>query len=271
MALDSNWPCDAERICENFCEKGTQSDDLGSLGPTASVDRSTDSWADEDVTQMVRSPHSQGKGSRRFPGRPGGAGSKPPLEDWRRHTSHAAARAEDLEPDRYRLWLRGDWDTSAAELAYKVDQAFAQARIPYFPIEYHGWHTGLQVVIPARFAEAATAVHRRFEEERPRPAPSVGRGWTSSVEPQRLSKQYSNHPWIFRRYSESLPDGRRYEALLFRDEHHEHFGKREWVMPAAANGPGAPTLRKLAWRIVTDPDFRNELLSDDPELKDFWR
>lgn len=220
---------------------------------------------------MVRSPHSQGKGSRRFPGRPGGAGPKPPPEDWRRHSTHAAARAEDLEPERCRVWLRGSWGTSVADLAYKVDQAFARAQVPYFPVAYHGWHTGLEVVVPARLAEVAAAVRQRFEEELPRREPSVGRGSTLAVEPQRLSRQHAKHPWVFLRYREILPDGQRYEALLFRDEQHKHYGRREWLVPAEERNPDLLTLRRLAWRIVTDPELREGLLSDDAELREFWR
>jgi hypothetical protein len=68
-----------------------------------------------------------------------------------------------------------------------------------------------------------------------------------------------------------LPDGRYYEALLFRDRDHKHFGIKEWVVSQTESGSPVSVFRKLAWRIVTDRDFRAALLSDDPALKHFWR
>ena len=219
---------------------------------------------------MVRSPRSQGKGSRRFPGRPGGARPEPPEQDWRRHTSHAFAHLDDLGANPFRLWLRLPWGIPHVEFAYKVDQAFAQARVPYFPIAVHSWRIGLEVAVPEPFAAQASAIQHRFEEDLPRPTASTGRGVRYDLLPQRLSKSHANHPWVFCLYWEELPDGRSYQGLLFRNQKRTTFGRREWVMPATERRIDEPMMRKLAWRIVMDPELRRELLSDDPSLHDFW-
>ncbi|AKT43904.1 hypothetical protein [Chondromyces crocatus] len=185
--------------------------------------------------------------------------------------SHASAHLDDLGANRFRLWLRSPWGAPDVEFAYKVDQAFAQAHVPYFPIAAHAWHTGLEVAVPEPFAAQASAIQHRFEEDLPRPhTSSPGRGFRRDLLPQRLSKSHADHPWVFCHYQEKLPDGRQYQALLFRDQKRTTFGRREWVLPATGGRIGEPAMRKLAWRIVMDPELRNELLSDDPSLHDFW-
>ena len=81
---------------------------------------------------------------------------------WAGLSARAAGARPDVEPLRERVWVRGTWRTPSAELAYKVDQEFARARIQYFPVGYHGWFTGFELLAPARHAPEAEAIRDRL-------------------------------------------------------------------------------------------------------------
>ncbi len=169
------------------------------------------------------------------------------------------------------MWLRDpSVETSTAQLVYDVDQELAHASVPYFPVRY-GWFVGLEILVPTQYVEIVDEMLRRNGQELPRPVPPTRAGFTRSVEPQRLSKAYADHPWSFRSYWETLPDGQRYETLLFRDRDHRRYGIREWVLAETESPPQLSVFRKLARRIVTDEEFGKGLLSDDPALEDYWR
>ena len=99
-------------------------------------------------------------------------------------------------------------------------------------------------------------------------SPSVHCLWRE-VEPLPLAHAYKDHPWRFAIYSESnRPDGQNYEAFLFRNQERTVFGICEWLdeSPRFWN-----LLPKMAYRVVTDPEYRKKLVSDDPDLPEMWK
>ena len=70
-------------------------------------------------------------------------------------------------------------------------------------------------------------------------------------------------------YSEwNRSDGQDYEAFLFRNQQRTVFGIHEWLgeSPQSRN-----LLPKMAYRVVTDPEYRKKLISDDPDLPEMWK
>lgn len=96
------------------------------------------------------------------------------------------------------------------------------------------------------------------------------------VEPSRVRRSFHSHPWVFAYYfqtPEERDDGKWYHAIVFRDEDRTQFGAFEFV----ADDVTVPDFerrydkRRIAARIITDADFRNSLLRDDPEMLELWR
>jgi hypothetical protein len=89
------------------------------------------------------------------------------------------------------------------------------------------------------------------------------------IKPLPLSRTYKDHPWVFAIYQESnRPDGQHYLAFLFRNQQRTVFGIREWLGKLP---PLRDVLPKMAYRVVTDPEYRKELVSADPDLPEMWR
>lgn len=91
----------------------------------------------------------------------------------------------------------------------------------------------------------------------------------SEIKPYRLAKKDSEHPWLFANYTEfpsEREDGSWYQALLFRDEDRTYFGRLE-----AHELTHRKVLRRICTRIIIDSEFRQSLLSDDPELPKLWK
>ena len=103
------------------------------------------------------------------------------------------------------------------------------------------------------------------------PSPSdvqVHCAWTE-VEPTPLPSARRNHPWTFGVYEEwTRQDGTYYRALVFRNRDRSVFGVRELE---GEYRPPAKALRKLAYQVICDAEFRKELLSDDPDLPRIWK
>jgi hypothetical protein len=215
------------------------------------------------LARMVRSPRSRGSGTRHPPGRPGGAR---PLRDelpWRARATHASAPA-DIPTPHTRLCFAGTWGTPAEELAYKVDQAFAAAGVPYHPESYQR-RGGLVLVVSRDAAARANAALQALL-----PPPRAYRPWghRCAIEPSGLSKRDAGHQWVFELYSEHLATGQHYAALHFSDQKHRVFGRLEWPLDSV---PHRTTLRKLAHRLVTDGAFREMFISHSPELAELWK
>jgi hypothetical protein len=94
-------------------------------------------------------------------------------------------------------------------------------------------------------------------------------GHWHEITPHRLARE-DTHKWVFAAYSESpneRSDGQWYDSLLFRDVERTVFGIREWIGELVYR----QKLRELATKIVTDAEFRSELISSDPELPELWK
>ena len=75
---------------------------------------------------------SKGKGSRRRPGRDGGRrSSKTHGDAWSKRVTHAVDLVELRKPTRPRLGFPSRFREPLTDAAYRMDQAFAQASIPY--------------------------------------------------------------------------------------------------------------------------------------------
>lgn len=89
------------------------------------------------------------------------------------------------------------------------------------------------------------------------------------VEPLPLSPAYKDHPWVFAIYQEwNRPDGQSYEAFLFRNQQRTVFGIYEWLGQSLQLRSLLP---KMAFRVVTDPEYRRKLVSHDPDLPKMWK
>src|SRR5438034_801233 len=86
---------------------------------------------------MSRSPRSRGKGSRRFPGRPGGARKKAPVGAWQHRTKHMVASKIELRQPVVPISYAGVCGEDAAHNIYLFDQEIARLAMRYFA-EYKG-------------------------------------------------------------------------------------------------------------------------------------
>src|SRR5262245_38783248 len=86
---------------------------------------------------MVRSPRSRGRGSRRWPGRPGGARKRKPVPAWQKRTQHRVRDVTAVPTPAVALPYRGEYRRDAAHNAYLLDQELGRLGVRYFA-EYHG-------------------------------------------------------------------------------------------------------------------------------------
>jgi hypothetical protein len=87
--------------------------------------------------------------------------------------------------------------------------------------------------------------------------------------PYRLKRQ-DDHTWCFASYSEwesEREDHLPYQALLFRNKDRAVYGIREWLGELVHQ----KTLRQTATKIVRQRAYREQLISDDPELPKMWK
>ena len=100
---------------------------------------------------------------------------------------------------------------------------------------------------------------------------NITQGLWSDVDPISLAKRHHNHPWHFGHIIE-LPNDRDdenwYSAFVFRREDHTIFGMREWI---GGKFPSHQSVRQMATRVVLDKEFRDSLLSTDPDLQMIWK
>ncbi len=83
-------------------------------------------------------------------------------------------------------------------------------------------------------------------------------------------KSRRKHPWLFATYTEfpsERQDGLWYEAFLFRNEDRTTFGLHEF------NGdlPQRNVVPSMAKRCVTDEQYRQSMISEDKEIKKWWK
>jgi hypothetical protein len=93
--------------------------------------------------------------------------------------------------------------------------------------------------------------------------------WTD-IEPVGLPRK-KRHPWHFAEYMgfpSERDDRKWYIAFLFRNDDRTQFGIKEYLMDKLCCTDRLPY---LARRVVLDKDFRESLLSDDPELRRWWK
>jgi hypothetical protein len=173
------------------------------------------------------SSRSQGKGNRRWPGRPGGA-RKRKRQEWAKRATHMVESLEDLPQPTMTRSFSTIWGKTPAEVVYLLDQEMAKAAIPYFAEMSGGRRSYVFTIAVAQ--DAAANVQRIIDQLRPptgRVRPARFRGWWTDIEPARLSRAYQDHPWVFAVHRESASDrddGQKYVAFLFRNKERTVFG-----------------------------------------------
>jgi hypothetical protein len=78
------------------------------------------------------------------------------------------------------------------------------------------------------------------------------------------------HPWKFAFYYETpseRDDKLWYEAFLFRNEERSVFGIKEQV----GAHPMMQNRRAMARQVISNTEFRNSLVSTDPDLPRMWK
>ncbi len=92
--------------------------------------------------------------------------------------------------------------------------------------------------------------------------------YLSEFTAKNLSKHNQKHEWLFAQYSEApehRTDEKHYKVFVFRNKSRTIFGMKEFWEPTSAD------FRQLASRVVTDPHFREKLISDDDDLRKLWK
>ena len=90
-----------------------------------------------------------------------------------------------------------------------------------------------------------------------------------SIKPSNLSRQDARHGWVFANYSEGPwenAEHRSYYALYFRNRERTCFGVKLFD-----DSVHQDTVRRIAARVVQDKEYRESLISDDPELPLCWK
>jgi hypothetical protein len=81
---------------------------------------------------VVRSPKSRGKGSRRFPGRPGGARKAKGIGAWQHRCQRLVSSPTELSQPVASLWYGGAWGHDLEHRAYVFDQQMGKLGVRYF-------------------------------------------------------------------------------------------------------------------------------------------
>jgi hypothetical protein len=221
-----------------------------------------------------QSSWSQGEGSRRWPGRPGGA-RKRKVPEWEHQAVHKVETLADLPQPVTTLFYRKPWGKNPSESIYLFDQQAAKAGIDYYA-EYGQAASSRWFLFHIWVNEANREATQRIidqlnPEYKPKRTATVSGRW-SEIEPTRLAKTHKDHPWVFADYRESSSergDGLNYVAFLFRDQDRKIFGIKEWLGKDVL--VRNDVLEKMAHRVVVDSKYRKSLVSDDPDLPVLWK
>ncbi|MEQ1764937.1 MAG: hypothetical protein ABL984_17550 [Pyrinomonadaceae bacterium] len=93
-------------------------------------------------------------------------------------------------------------------------------------------------------------------------------GDISEITPRRLSKKDQNHCWVFALHREvpsQRNDGREYTVFIFRNDERTIFGLNEFYDWQRVD------FRKMATRVIQDKEYRQSLISEDPDLPKIWK
>ena len=91
------------------------------------------------------------------------------------------------------------------------------------------------------------------------------------IKPDGLKRSKHSHPWhigyIFEGPS-SRTDNNWYYAFVFRNDDRTIYGIKEWMGP---HFDQKPNHGKIAARIINDKEYRDNLITDDPDVKNIWK
>lgn len=96
----------------------------------------------------------------------------------------------------------------------------------------------------------------------------TNKGYLSEITPTRLSKKDQNHKWviaIYYEYPSKRADGREYKAFIFRNRERTVFGLKEYYDFQHVD------YRKMATKVIQDKEYRESLISEDPDLPKIWK
>lgn len=220
-----------------------------------------------------KSSWSQGEGSRRGPGRSGGA-RKRKRQEWEHQAVHRVSSLDEIPEPVALLHFSKPWGKNPSESIYLFDQEVAKADIAYYAenrqLEGSRWFV-FHIWVNEKDQEAIQQIIDRLNPKYQPKRTANFSGWWSEIEPTRLSKAYQKLPWVFAVYRESRSqrgDGLNYAAFLFRNDDRTVFGIKEWLGKDVI--VRNDVLEKMAHRVITGKEFRNSLVSDDPDLPLMW-
>lgn len=229
------------------------------------------------VMMKTSASGSKGKGSRRFPGKDGGAGRKRAAAAWQKRATFMKQSLADLPAPHGIISFHGIWDKSSEESIYLLDQAMVEHGIDYFAEkagERLKWWSRFKIIVNRSRFEDAREIISNLEKRPPKPTDLMDKKinvWWSSVCPRGLSRKDHNHHWEFAHYHESSyqrDDNQDYHAFLFTNSERTVFGIREWL---DSDWPQRGLLEKMATKVVQDDDYRKNLISDDPDIPEMWK
>ena len=90
----------------------------------------------------------------------------------------------------------------------------------------------------------------------------------SEIKPVRLSKKDQHHCWVFaihREVPSQRDDCREYTAFIFRNNERTIFGLKEFYDWQRVD------FRKMATKVIQDKEYRESLISEDPDLPKIWK
>ena len=93
-------------------------------------------------------------------------------------------------------------------------------------------------------------------------------GMWADITPVGLQKKNREHGWVFATYTEfssEREDKCDYKVFLFRNEDRTKYGLIEYRAYPYID------FRKIATRVVEEKEFRESLLSSDPDLPKIWK
>ncbi|EMJ96590.1 hypothetical protein [Leptospira alstonii] len=210
---------------------------------------------------------SLGKGSRRFPGKDGGARKAHYVDLLTRATHMKSTKVEVQGPYSSISHLLGWFKNELAEAVYKIDQILARSKIDYYA-EITGHY---MTIFVSRNSEAQV---RRLLADLSGPyiakrTAKIAGFWREIDKPQVKSPDFNNY--VFARYGESASergDHLHYSALLFRHVDRSSYGIMEWL---GSDVPHDRILKKIIEKILKDREFRDSLLTEDPDLPVLWK
>lgn len=201
---------------------------------------------------------------------------KPKMADspeWQKQATHMSENKIDIgksliSRDYYH------WGYTPGQKIYYIDQHLARLNIEYYA-EHEPKKHKFSIFVDKTFQQPLEGIIDELTPKYNYPLPNLkgGKVYCSCRKfvPKELERNKKKDEWLFALYGESQifrDDGLEYTAIIFRNKERTIFGIKEWL--------GGEQIRwnakeKMAAKIAMDPNFRETLISDDPDIPKMWR